>query len=436
MNHLLHQFRKDWAEFRWWLLGLWVLCVSYCIAQWHMMPQLLPGIFAFSLGNPPFLSRWWCAVELIPMSCGAILSARVLLADHAIADSAFWRTRPISRLELAAGKIGILLGCIVAPLSLIAIVNPLWFCMPLGEIFSIWMWRFLGLGAYGWFIFWVVGFTRRLPVCVSIIAGLVLVFQFGLWPKLNYLPDLIISQVEQGLASIGYSRWVARLTQEQRVTLCLSVQTIGILSVALWHYKSACRWRSIACASILAILSQAFGRNFYATPMHTTVQSLALRELAREPVTTEPVVRRQGYAWTRFDLHHKGEVRETLLIHEYLRSYSGSRPWEAGLIAALKFPVGSHNLLGKSQSYVATLWDREQKSYPNNPSAGCGGSPQFFQFWGGDGEYFKTVKNPGNPINWENIELVIYEPDKLGATKTRADIAIDLATKNLLTELK
>jgi hypothetical protein len=279
--NLLHQFRKDWSEFRWWIIGLWGLIAAYGAWVW------------WRLGSYPFVQesdaenwRWMhFAMDAFPLVCAGLLSARILNADHALSDQAFWRSRPLVSWNIGLAKITFLNVLILLPLCAVATVYPVWFDMDGVEICTVFLLRFFGLAGYGWVLYWVLGFSVRPAVQLGLLTLLALSYQPAtsfLWGFLHKFSFLDFNDFNARAAK----HLIAPPTQRhEAVSHALAVfQLTGLLLAFVIHYRFAIARVSVICALLLGGIG--FAAGCYGTFLPPTKgEEVACRELANQRAT-------------------------------------------------------------------------------------------------------------------------------------------------------
>lgn len=242
MRLALHQFRKDFRQFRWLLLGLGVLLLLD-LAKCQGWPAKTNWVFPFDSRDLQSFGINWM-VGAIMGGCGVLVFATVV-GDSPHRENAFLRTRPLPASSLWLGKILFLGAFVLLPLVLVETVN-----MALhGCDWSL-------VGGATW-----ERLTLVLPVMV-IIAAVSGAAENQKTPGIAMAVACVSGLVGSGLIAIVYRMWIpdARVNvdvDDTALRCAMFVLAVFALAFAAWEIRFRPRpWLRWTVFSVLVVTGE------------------------------------------------------------------------------------------------------------------------------------------------------------------------------------
>jgi hypothetical protein len=277
MNHLLVQFKKDWGQFRWFIICAWLLLGS---GVWTVMRALEPqdDVWNRSYQTESQLTYQVFGLAYIVL---LLLGLAIFTADGWHNTRAFWRTRPINRTAVGGAKylfILLLLAvpCWVASLSIPVLFKstPQWLqTAALQQATSglVWLWvPFLGAAVSAKWTRMSLG-AGFAAICILFIHSKFPIAQFG-----DYS---LTSDLTARVALLEITR------NSCRKLLVELILGLGLPLACLLFYRSSARgltaWKWPAAVIAFSVLAGAFWPIDWLANQQST--SLAEQRIALDP---------------------------------------------------------------------------------------------------------------------------------------------------------
>lgn len=308
MNLILHQYKTDVRHFG-------ALIVGYCAACLELAFVGAYAQLSLDLRNVFGLPLMWGIV-----AGAALLINRSLQADAVESDSAFWKTRPLSRPQLFAAKVLFILTAILLPWLLTHAIVWITAGLSAGQAMQGLAETLLFSFCLILFIATVSAAKRTLPQSLGLGTGLL--FGLAFW---SFVVSKLDSQFGFHSTFFGpdarhFEIWTSRNI------LCLL--TLVAFGAAAWT------WQMFQSRSRIAIAILATG--LFATPLIMTVSGLNFfgttepdpEEIKLTTITNTPPEVRDGNSqllWSHFVLDHlpANHIAAVTLLQGTLKEESG-----------------------------------------------------------------------------------------------------------------